>query len=101
MQRSPITSSTHGVPPLPELLGVGQVMERYAVGDRRTARRIMEEIGALRVGRQVYVRLDELIAFEEGQRAQSATSSRRRARVPARSRAGRALEPGWWRAEQK
>lgn len=51
-------------------------MERYGLRPR-AARRIMDEAGALKAGNRLFVRVEDLIAWEEAQR-----SARRPAAVP-------------------
>ncbi len=86
--------------PLPELLGIEQVMRRYGLRDRRVARRVMDEAGGFMVGRRLVVRLDDLDAYERrlrtarrgGDSALRRTSTGRgRRRPPAQ------IQPGWWR----
>lgn len=86
--------------PLPELLGVEQVMSRYGLRDRRVARRVMDEAGAFMVGRRLVVRLDDLDAYERrlrtarqgGDSAPPQASGHRR-----RPRLSIEIRPGWWR----
>lgn len=94
---------------LTELLGVEDVMARYQLRDRRSARRVMDEAGAFLVGGRLLVRSDELLAHEERLRRERhgaaqvvpRTASVRRggAREPARRHASGALPEGWWRPE--
>jgi hypothetical protein len=57
-----------GRPSLPDLLSVTDVMERYRVRDRRTARRIMEDAGCFTIRGNAYVYADDLAAFERSNR---------------------------------
>ncbi len=90
------------------LLGVGEVMERYRLRDRRTARAVMDAAGAFVVARRLYVRESDLVAHEDALR----TARRRSPRLtdlPPGHRAGRRptppparpepLPPGWWRED--
>jgi hypothetical protein len=90
------------------LLGVSEVMARYRLRDRRTARGLMDAVGAFVVARRLYVRDADLLAYEDALRA--ARRSRRRSADPPRGRqAGRRptpapprpepLPPGWWRED--
>lgn len=65
------------MPDLPPLLDVGHVMDRYAIRDRRTARKLMDATGgAVCVGGRLLVRADALDAWERTQAAsrQAATA---------------------------
>ncbi len=92
--------------PRPEILGVDDVMRRYGLRDRRSARRLMDEAGAFMIAGRLVIRRDHLLAHEEALRvARGAVAgapppapgpSRRAARrVPARP--SEPLRPGWWR----
>jgi hypothetical protein len=83
--------------PRSDLLTVAEVMARYRQRDRRAARRVMDAAGGFKIGAGLFVRLSDLLDFEDRQRrersragvAPPARSSRRTTRRP--------LEPGWWR----
>jgi hypothetical protein len=84
------------------LLTVADVMARYRLHDRRTARRLMDAAGGFRMGANLFVRLEDLLAHEERQMAaRRAQVSREPAPAPAAAspRSPRPLEPGWWRPE--
>ena len=94
--------------PSKRLLGATEVMERYGLCDRRTARGVMDTAGAFVVARRLYVREADLLADEEALRG--ARRSSPHAEGPSRSRpAGRhpspsparadPLPPGWWRED--
>jgi len=99
MDQTPHTDKdlrTHGhAPPTahPErLLGVGEVMARYGLRDRRTARGVMDAAGAFVVARRLYVREADLLAYEDALRA--ARRNRPRSADPPRGhRAGRRPTP--------
>ena len=55
-------------PAPPALLTVRDVMARYNLRDRRSARRVMDAAGAFRIGAGLFVRLADLLAFEERQK---------------------------------
>ncbi len=90
------------------LLGVDEIMERYGLRDRRTARGVMDAAGAFVVARRLYVREADLLAYEDALRA-----ARRRGRRSAYRSDGRPvgrrptptpaqadpLPPGWWRED--
>ena len=82
-----------------QVLGTDEIMERYRLVDRRTARRIMDEAGAFKLAGRILVRLEDLLNYEDALRAER----RKRAagpipdRRPARRRSRRDLEAGWWR----
>jgi hypothetical protein len=90
------------------LLGVGEVMARYGLRDRRTARRVMDAAGAFVVARRLYVRESDLVAHEDVLRAARRRSprltdlsrghqaGRRPTPTPARPEP---LPPGWWRED--
>ena len=90
----------------PTLLSVAEVMARYGLRDRRSARRVMDSAGAFRIGAGLFVRLADLLAFEERQqaarRAAAGAGADARGSGPARPGAAaknerRPLRPGWWR----
>lgn len=105
----------HPTPPdpaplLPSVLGTVEVRERYGLRDNRGARVIMHEVGVIRAGNRLFVRADDLDAWER----REAAASRRLAAAPARvaePRPGRSsgrrtsavapLEPGWWREGER
>lgn len=93
---------------LPGLLGVADVLARYSLTDRRAARRIMDTVGAFRMGANLYVRADALNAHEEAliaARRGEGTSAAPNDFQPARGRRPRRavrkvrepLPAEWWR----
>jgi hypothetical protein len=92
-------------PEPPALLTVADVMARYDLRDRRSARRVMDAAGAFLIGARLFIRLADLLALEERQKdarrpAASANADSRpsRARPGAGARKERPLlRPGWWR----
>ena len=92
---------------LPAVLGVSDVLDRYGLRDRRAARRLMDEVGAFKVGANLYVRADDLTAHEEAlisARKQPGRADHPNAYPPPRGRpkgTGRKerqpLPPDWWR----
>lgn len=88
---------------LPLILRVDEVMARYGVKDERTARRLMNEAGAFKVGGRLVVREDDLGAWERRRvnvvQASPAPTpplvAVRRQRVPS---ASPSTGPDWWRA---
>jgi hypothetical protein len=93
------------IPTPPALLTVRDVMARYELRDRRSARRVMDAAGAFRIGAGLFVRLTDLLAFEERQkdaRRPAASAGPGPAPVPAKAGAAarkkrHPLRPGWWR----
>ena len=92
-------------PPAP-LLGVGEVMVRYALRDRRAARRVMDQAGAFLIGGRLHVRAADLLAHEErlqalrhAEHAPAEEGQRTAPRARSRPSASRPepLPPGWWR----
>jgi len=92
--------------PFAPLLGVGEVMVRYALRDRRAARRVMDQAGAFVVAGRLHVRAADLLAHEERlqalRRAGHAPAGEGQGTAPpARSRPlaprPEPLPPGWWR----
>ena len=91
---------------LPPILHVADVMERYAIRDERTARKVMNEAGAFKVAGRLIVREDVLDAHE---RRQAAPASHQRVRDAATGVRRRGLSggsgasptdgPDWWRAD--
>jgi hypothetical protein len=91
-----------------DVLSVAEVMVRYGMRDRRSARRLMDEAGAFLVAGRLVIRRDDLIVHEEAlkdrrrlppsvPRLNAADRSRvHRSGQP--SDRGEALRPGWWRA---
>jgi hypothetical protein len=86
-------------------------MARYALRDRRSARRLMSEAGGFMVAGRLVVRVDDLAAWERAQAAGRRPSAEappaalraRRGGDRARSTSGteRApLAPGWWRDDR-
>jgi hypothetical protein len=99
-----VSASGHG----DRLLGTDEVMARYGLRDRRTARGVMDAAGAFVIGRRLLVREADLVAYEDTLRA----ARRRRARTgdsPPGRQDGRRhtptpsrtepLAPGWWRED--
>ena len=87
--------------PLPTLLTVADVAARYGFADRRAARALMDRAGAFRVGGRVFVRADDLDAFERAQadarRRQEAPTARASPRRRSSSQAAERWEGRWWR----
>lgn len=90
------------------LLGVGEVMARYGLRDRRTARRVMDAAGAFVVARRLLVREADLVVYENTLRTARQQHRLRAARPDGRRRpagtvrdasANRELPPGWWRTD--
>ena len=94
---------------LPGLLGVTDVLNRYGLKDRRAARRIMDTVGAFKLGANLYVRAGDLAAHEEALiaarrgegRAGPANDFVRPHGKTHAKRGGRTvrapLQPDWWR----
>jgi hypothetical protein len=81
------------------VLGVGDVRARYGLADDRTARALMHEAGAFRVGGRLFVRRCDLERLEAG-RIERPRQHAGRSPSPARSTGRRHepdLEPGFWR----
>jgi hypothetical protein len=77
-------------------------MGRYRLHDRRAARRLMDAAGGFRMGANLFVRLEDLLALEERQMAaRRAQVSPEPSTAPSAAppRSPRPLEPGWWRRE--
>lgn len=81
-------------------------MARYGVKDRRTARRLMNEAGAFKVGGRLVVREDDLGGWERQRAnvvprivapAKSSTLQRGTKFPPASPATG----PDWWRPEAR
>lgn len=87
---------------LPPVLRVIEVMERYGMKDQRTARRLMNEAGAFKVGGRLVVREDDLGAYErrkgQPQNRLARTSTASPKRPAKRSHLSPADGPDWWRA---
>ena len=92
----------------PEIFGVDDVMRRYSLRDRRSARRLMDEAGGFMIAGRLVVRRDHLLAHEEALRAARraipgtpppAAGPSRHAGRPTASRRSEPLPPGWWREE--
>ena len=90
------------------LLGVSEVMARYGLRDRRTARQVMDAAGAFVVARRLFVRKADLVAYEDALRAArqqrhirpSCPDGRRGPASTARDASPKgALAPGWWRTD--
>ena len=87
---------------LPPVLKVTDVMARYGMRDERTARRLMNEAGAFKVGGRLVVREDFLEKYERrlatpAQPVRATTARRPGGRRPAPSAASPASGPDWWR----
>lgn len=89
---------------LDALLTADDVAERYRLGDRRAARRIIDEAGGFKVAGRLLVRLADLEAYEDRLRAKRAgvttpAPSARTASAPRRktTRKQPELEAEWWR----
>jgi hypothetical protein len=87
---------------LPPVLKVTDVMARYGMRDERTARRLMNEAGAFKVGGRLVVREDFLEQHERrlatpAQPVRAVHSRRSRGRRQASSAASPASGPDWWR----
>lgn len=84
-----------------DLLSVDAVLNRYGLRDRRAARRIMDEAGAFKLGANLYVRAEDLVAHEDAQKAARRPAPKPAAPPapqPARPRGQTiATRPGWWR----
>lgn len=88
---------------LPAILGVEDVMGRYAAKDRRTARRVMHEAGGFTVAGKLVVREDDLGRWEQRQAmARRVTNPSPVARAK-RSRIAATASPAsgadWWRVD--
>jgi len=88
---------------LPPVLRVDEVMARYGMRDERTARRLMNQAGAFKVGGRLVIREDDLGAYERrlvGPRNAAPRAAPRPARIrrPG-STPSPADGPDWWRAE--
>lgn len=94
--------------PQSEILGVDEVMRRYSLRDRRSARRLMDEAGGFMIAGRLVIRRDHLLAHEEALRVARGAApgtpppvagpSRQSSR-PMPSRRAEPLPPGWWREE--
>jgi hypothetical protein len=91
--------------PLDRLLSVDDLMARYGLRDRRTARVLMHTIGAIRIGRRLFVQSEDVARYEAAHRAAPAPprrpgpDSHSGLRTP-RMRASELpslLPAGWWR----
>lgn len=90
--------------PLDRLLSVDDLMARYGLRDRRTARALMHAIGAIRIGRRLFVQSADVARYEAAHR-DAATSTRFIAPGSSsgiRTPSSRSPEPatplpaGWW-----
>ena len=88
------------------LLGVSEVMARYGLRDRRTARGVMDAAGAFVVARRLLVSEADLAAYEDTLRAERrhrrpAVDAPRGGHTGRRALPNRpgALAPGWWRED--
>lgn len=90
---------------LPAVLSVADVKARYGMKDERTARRLMNEAGAFKVGGRLVVREDDLGAHERRLAAPGNPPpqiTKKRSKPPRRtSKRGPspADGPDWWRAD--
>lgn len=87
---------------LPPVLRVDEVMARYGVKDERTARRVMNEAGAFKVGGRLVVREDDLGAWERRRvnvvrPSVSGASARNPPRTNSTAPAPPSAGPDWWR----
>jgi hypothetical protein len=82
-------------------LDVGAVRARYGLADDRTARGLMHEAGALRVGGRLFVRRCDLERLEVARIEHNPPARSRqgagRQREPGRRQELEELEPGFWR----
>lgn len=93
--------------PLPAVLRVEEVMLRYGMRDRRTARSLMYDAGGFKVAGRLVVREDDLGAHERRLAAPANPPRLVSAAVPSRSRRAPQASPGaspadgpdWWRRE--
>ena len=69
--------ATHSTPPPPNepLLSVSDIRRRYPGLSQRTARRFMREIGAIEIGRTLFVRVEDLLALEAARLAGAGADS--------------------------
>ena len=74
-------------------------MTRYRLRDRRAARRVMDAAGGFKVGAGLFVRLSDLLDFEERQRRDRRGAGHSTPAIARRRVARRPLEPGWWRGD--
>jgi hypothetical protein len=85
------------------LLTVAEVMARYHLRDRRSARRLMDAAGSFRMGAGLFVRLSNLLELEESRRqarlAIDAPGTGRRSPAEPDDRRRQPLERGWWRRD--
>jgi hypothetical protein len=94
-----------------QFLTVADVLVRYQLRDRRSARRVMDEAGSIKIAGRLLVSEPDLEAWEAQQKqrrienvAPPEDASTRRARggrtrAADRARAG-PLPPGWWKNER-
>jgi hypothetical protein len=80
-------------------LDVAAVKARYGIQDDRSARKVMHEAGALRVGGRLFVRLSDLERLEAARIERLPTRPRatNRSRSPGRRQKHEELRPGFWR----
>jgi len=91
--------------PLDRLLTVDDLMARYGLRDRRAARALMHAIGAIRIGRRLFVQSADVARYEAVHRdaPTSARSSEPGRPAGAQTPQGRSAKPapplpaGWWR----
>lgn len=87
---------------LPDLLTVKDVMSRYGMRDKRTARRLMNQARGFKVGGRLVVREDDLGAHERqmtttNKPQESGTVTPSCARRERRTGPTPADGPDWWR----
>ena len=80
-----------------DLLTVAEVMARYRLRDRRAARRVMDAAGAFKIGAGLFVRLTDLLDFEDLQRARRGRADTATHIASSTDPLAAPLEPGWWR----
>jgi hypothetical protein len=81
--------------PISAVLTIQDVMARYGWRDRRSARRLMREVGAIKIGARLVVRADDLDRYEREHRTYATEAPPAAAYQP--TRPGVILPPGWWR----
>src|SRR5665213_2138299 len=87
---------------LPPLLTVGEVQERYRLADPKTARAVMHQAGAIRVGGRLLVSAESLSAFERQRITTNASGPTHHSPVEVRRprrtvRKADVLGAYWWR----
>jgi hypothetical protein len=102
-----LVNAVRSLTDLPPVVGVAAVMARYALRDRRAARRLMDAAGGFLVAGRLVVRVDDLdaheLALRDARRAAGGAQGRASGphppcgAPPARTGRGEPLRPGWWR----